>query len=133
MVIAYKYIRIFQALLFIFLFSNLQSQTASIGTEQLDNDAVLWLFSPNGKQGLIIPIVTTRTGIGKKGMVVFDGSDNKMYYHDGSNWLPVGNSSTITMGGDISGSSSSSLISKLQGKVLTANAEHFILCDGNGE
>ncbi len=65
-------------------------QSVSIGTDQINSNAVLWLQG-NGSQGLILPVVTNRTNVtASKGMVVFDDSDKKVYYNNGTIWVEVG-------------------------------------------
>jgi hypothetical protein len=58
-----------------------------------DPTAVLLLVG-DGSQGLIIPIVTNKSAASqKKGMVVFDDSDKKVYFNNGSGWIEVGGGS----------------------------------------
>ena len=72
-----------------------QGSNVSIGTDVLKEKAVLWVKG-NGTQGIIIPVVTNRssvTGLNNtddKGMVIFDASDNKIYYWNGTGWVEVG-------------------------------------------
>ena len=74
--------------------SHTQAQTTvSIGSETLNEKAVLMLVSPSGNQGLILPVVSTKAAVnptaGEKGMVVYDGSDDKIYLWDGSAWVDL--------------------------------------------
>jgi uncharacterized protein (UPF0335 family) len=87
--------------LFLSFFSNparSQNSNVSIGTETIKSGAVLWLKA-TGNQGLILPVVNNRSnftglnGTDDKGMVIFDSSDNKIYYWDGSAWVGVGSGS----------------------------------------
>jgi hypothetical protein len=68
-------------------------QTVSIGSTDTRTNAILYLNSPSGNQGLIVPIVNNRSSIAspgaEKGMIVFDNSDNKLYYHNGTAWIAV--------------------------------------------
>ncbi len=68
--------------------------SVSIGTASTNPKAVLWLSGTN--QGIIIPIVSNKTNVSagptEKGMVVFDDSDKKVYYFDGTAWNQVGGS-----------------------------------------
>jgi len=68
-----------------------QNQSVSIGTQTIDEQAVLFLKG-NGSQGLIIPVVTTSSlsQFGKEGMIVFNSTDKKIYYHTGSAWVESG-------------------------------------------
>jgi len=68
-----------------------QNQSVSIGTQTIDEQAVLFLKG-NGKQGLIIPVVTTSSlsQFGKEGMIVYNSTDKKIYYHNGSAWVEAG-------------------------------------------
>ncbi|RAV97788.1 tail fiber domain-containing protein [Pseudochryseolinea flava] len=69
-------------------------QTVSIGDTQTKANAVLYLKAVNSNQGLIIPVVASRNSIAspgaEAGMLVFDKSDNKLYYHNGSSWVEAG-------------------------------------------
>lgn len=70
-------------------------QSVSIGTESTNTKAVLWLKG-DGSQGLIIPIVSTLGNFHETGMIVFNSSDSKLYYYDGTAWVSTGGSSTGT-------------------------------------
>ena len=66
-----------------------QTNSVSIGTPNTNGSAVLWLNSPGGNQGFIIPVgskASVATPV--KGMLIFD--TNQVYYHDGTGWNPVG-------------------------------------------
>jgi hypothetical protein len=87
-------------------YTSYSQQSVSIGTTTTDKDAVLLLVG-NDKQGLIIPTTSDMTLMPKKlGMVVYNKSDNKVYYCDGSNWGPISggvgstDSQTITISGN---------------------------------
>ena len=58
-----------------------------------DPNAVLWLIG-DGKQGLIVPLVTNTTAVSTpaKGMVVYNSADNTLYYYNGT-WAVVGSGS----------------------------------------
>jgi Chaperone of endosialidase len=77
--------------LFLSIISTAQN-SVSIGTPTINGNAVLWLNSPGKNQGLIIPIVSNKAAVlPVAGMIVFDDSDKKIYYHDGTNWVgPLG-------------------------------------------
>lgn len=83
-----------------FLLSNRAWSQVAIGTSGSsptpNSKAVLLLEGNN--QGLILPIVSNLTSIGaassEKGMVVFNSTDNKVYYFDGASWAPVGSGGT---------------------------------------
>lgn len=61
--------------------------SVSIGTTSLNANAVLWLNSPGKNQGLIVPIVSNKSSVTPAaGMIIFDESDKKMYYHNGTTW-----------------------------------------------
>ncbi len=68
--------------------------SVSIGTDVINQNAVLWL-NGNGNQGFIIPIVNGTNAIAtpEAGMVVFDDSDDRVYYHNGAQWVGVGGGS----------------------------------------
>ncbi len=89
---------IFQVLILLCLISitdQLSAQNSvSIGTTNTNAKAVLWLNSAGANQGLIIPIVSNKSAVAagatEKGMVVFDDSDKKVYYFDGTAWNQAG-------------------------------------------
>ncbi|HYG18555.1 MAG TPA: hypothetical protein VD816_06480, partial [Ohtaekwangia sp.] len=64
-------------------------QTVSIGDTQTKSNAVLYLKG-NNSQGLIIPIVSSLGAFGESGMLVFNSSDKKLYYHNGTAWAEAG-------------------------------------------
>jgi len=65
-------------------------QSVAIGTATPDSDAVLLLVG-DGSQGLIIPIATDHNTVAKKpGMVVYNSTEKKIYYSDGSTWGSLG-------------------------------------------
>ena len=64
-------------------------QSVSIGTTEIKSNAVLFLLG-SGSQGLIIPVTTNPSGIAPTaGMVVYNSTDQKVYFCDGANWAPV--------------------------------------------
>jgi hypothetical protein len=98
-------------------------QSVSIGTTTVKNNAVLYLFSAGKNQGLIIPVVSTKASVNTPdaGMLVYDESDNKLYYRNNSAWIEVAAASgVVTLGGDLSGTPASANIAKFQGKTLSA-------------
>jgi hypothetical protein len=67
-------------------------QSVSIGTTQVNANAVLWLQG-NGAQALIIPIGNkSNINAPVKGMVIYNDSDNKIYYFDNA-WVDIGGAS----------------------------------------
>lgn len=91
-----KRLFLFCALSFITLASFGQN-SVTIGSDQTATDAVLWLVPSGngGNQGLVLPIVD-RTGFtspSQEGMVIYDSSDKKIYYWNGTTWLEVGSGS----------------------------------------
>jgi hypothetical protein len=81
----------------------------AIGSATTKSNAILWL-NGNGSQGLILPVVTNKSTVSNpdKGMIVYDDSDNKVWYRSGSAWVEVGGA----------GSSSASLTLATQGNLL---------------
>lgn len=68
-----------------------QNNSVSIGTSSTNSSAVLWLKSPNGDQGFIIPVGDrTKVASPVAGMLIFD--TNQVYYHDGTIWNAIGGS-----------------------------------------
>jgi hypothetical protein len=87
-----------------------------IGTETPNARAVLELQSPGNNQGFLVPRLTTaqRTAMTlnattDKGMLVFDSSDNKFYYWNGTAWIVIedsvgtGTVTSINTGGGLTG------------------------------
>jgi len=62
----------------------------AIGSSSTKSNAILWL-NGNGSQGLILPVVTNKSAVSNpdKGMIVFDDSDGKVWYRNGSAWVEV--------------------------------------------
>ncbi len=81
-----------------------QQNSLSIGTNQINNKAVLWLVPNASGQGLLLPVVSTtvRNGMGlqatDRGMIVFDSNDNSIYLWNGTAWnnLAGGSATTFT-------------------------------------
>jgi trimeric autotransporter adhesin len=91
-----NYLRLAIILILLSFYSTitLSQNSVSIGTVSTNPKAVLWLSGTN--QGIIIPIVTNKTNVSagptEKGMVIFDDSDKKVYFYDGTAWNQVGGS-----------------------------------------
>jgi hypothetical protein len=66
-------------------------------------NAVLLLVGNGMNQGLIIPSVTSLSGFGSAGMVVYNTSTNTVHYHNGTAWNQVGVGGSGTQGIQISG------------------------------
>ncbi|MEQ9169345.1 MAG: hypothetical protein RLO12_24030, partial [Fulvivirga sp.] len=80
----------------LFISSELYAQnTVSIGTDELKSSAILYLKG-NGSQAFIIPIVDAVNQVSnpEAGMVVYQSSDNKVYFHSGSQWSALGDTGT---------------------------------------
>jgi hypothetical protein len=83
--------------LFLFLFGYAQSQNNSvaIGSETVNEKAVLMLVGTD--QGLMIPVVSSRNDIGatasEEGMIVYDNTDNKIHFFNGTAWVELGGGS----------------------------------------
>ena len=71
-----------------------QNNSVAIGSETVNNKAVLMLVSPDNNQGLMIPVVSDRNVIGatasEEGMIVYDSSDKKIYYWNATEWVELG-------------------------------------------
>jgi hypothetical protein len=63
----------------------------AIGSSTTKSNAILWL-NGNGSQGLILPVVTDKSAVSNpdKGMIVYDNTDNKVWYRNNSTWVEVG-------------------------------------------
>jgi hypothetical protein len=70
--------------------ANAQNEVA-IGSATTKSNAILWL-NGNGSQGLILPTVSNKTSVSNpdKGMIVYDNSDNKVWYRNDNVWVEVG-------------------------------------------
>jgi hypothetical protein len=84
----------------------------AIGSATTKSNAILWL-NGNGSQGLILPVVTNKTAVANpdQGMIVYDNSDNKVWYRNNSTWVEVG--------GGSSGGSNENLNLQLSGNQLS--------------
>jgi trimeric autotransporter adhesin len=91
--------------------ANAQNEVA-IGSSTTKSNAILWL-NGNGSQGLILPVVTNKSSVANpdKGMIVYDESDNKVWYRNTSIWIEVG-------GGGTSGGSNETLNLQLTGNQM---------------
>jgi hypothetical protein len=83
-------ITLFFLVLLISLEATAQNEVA-IGSAATKSNAILWL-NGNGSQGLILPVVTNKSAVSNpdKGMIVYDDSDNKVWYRSNSDWVEVG-------------------------------------------
>ncbi len=83
------------ALLCFLLCGGMLFAQVGIGTTTPNTHAVLELKSPGNDQGFLVPRLTTaqRTGLTlspqENGMLVYDSDENKFYYWQVSQWLPV--------------------------------------------
>lgn len=77
-----------------FSFFNSNSQNAVVIGGNTPNPNAVLLLIGNGTQGLAIPTTNDPTSIAKvQGMIVYNKTDNKIYYSDGITWKDVSNSS----------------------------------------
>lgn len=78
-----------------------QNSNVSIGTGSIKSNAILWLKA-NGNQGFLLPVVNDKDAFNglnnsdDKGMVVYDASENKVFYWDGSAWVGIGGGGTAS-------------------------------------
>ncbi len=70
--------------------TNAQNSSVAIGDATPKSNAVLYLKSPGGNQGLIIPVVGGTGSFGEAGMIVYNSGDQKVYFHNGSAWAALG-------------------------------------------
>jgi hypothetical protein len=106
------------------IFSLHAQQSVSIGSTTIKANAVLYLSSAGKNQGLIIPIVSNKSSVtAEAGMMVYDESDNKLYYRNNSAWVEIsGAGGAITLGGDLSGTTTTANVARIQGKTVSAAA-----------
>src|SRR6478609_7044808 len=81
--------------------------SVGIGTPTPNPKAVLELVSPGNNQGLLVPKLTTaqRTassftsslGASENGLLVFDNDDQKFYYWQNTQWLPIRSGSDVAL------------------------------------
>ena len=95
----------------------------AIGSGTTKSNAILWL-NGNGSQGLILPMVTNKSAVitPDKGMVVYDDSDNKVWYRSNSAWVEVGSGT---------GASTANLNLLLQGNQLQLRDGTTVLNSAN--
>ncbi|MEM6526003.1 MAG: hypothetical protein AAF693_19560, partial [Bacteroidota bacterium] len=70
-------------------------QSVTIGGEQLKDNAILWL-NGNGSQGFLLPTVSSTSDVSGSpdaGLLVYQTSDNRIYYFNGSSWTELGSGS----------------------------------------
>ena len=92
-------------IIFCYLLSSstlIAQSSVAIGSNTPNSKAVLLLVSSSSNQGLIIPVVSNKSAIGagssEKGMIVFDDSDKKIYFFDGTAWNQVGSGGSGSQG-----------------------------------
>ena len=80
----------------LFLIKTYAQKTVTIGSETLNPRAVLTLVAPDGDQGFILPVVSDRSnitpGVEDKGMMVYEESNQKIFFWNGTDWYPLGSS-----------------------------------------
>jgi hypothetical protein len=82
-----------------------QQNSVSIGTNQINNKAVLWLVPNASGQGLLLPVVaaSVRLNMGllpvDRGMMVYDSNDNTVYVWTGAGWSGLAGGGTIAFTG----------------------------------
>jgi Chaperone of endosialidase len=101
-----RFFQILSSLLFVLILNPASAQVA-IGTGSTapnpNPNAVLLLVGNGTNQGLIIPSVTSLSGFGSAGMVVYNSTSNTVHYHNGTAWNQVGAAGSGTQGIQISG------------------------------
>ncbi|MDH5475639.1 MAG: hypothetical protein OEX22_08125, partial [Cyclobacteriaceae bacterium] len=144
-----KKLFLFSAFLFFSSIAFAQNNSVAIGSATVKNNAVLWL-NGDGSQGLLLPTVVATGDIVSPdaGMIVYQTSDNKIYYRNASAWVEVGGTggggdsyslrlqgsnlellinggvqdqialSTFPVGGDISGDITSATLVSIQGAAI---------------
>lgn len=88
----------FSIALCLVIYYEIQAQNeVAIGSSTTKSNAILWL-NGNGSQGLILPVVTNKSAVSNpdKGMIVYDDSDNKVWYRSNTAWVEVGGGGTST-------------------------------------
>lgn len=80
------------------LAANAQQAQAGIGTQTLSKSASLE-FKTGDKSGLVLPWVTTMpTGVALTGgVMLYDTTDNKVKYYDGSAWKNLSKAGTVNV------------------------------------
>ena len=77
------------------LFAGTVSAQVGIGTTTPNPNAVLDLQSPGNNQGLLVPRLSTaqRNALAlsaqENGLMVYDTNDQKFYYWQNAQWLPI--------------------------------------------
>lgn len=79
-------------------YSLMAQEGVGIGTDQVNNDAVLEIESVT--KGLLIPRMTSAqrlaTGATSDGLLVYDTNEEVFYYYDGTQWLSLVDSDLFT-------------------------------------
>ncbi|MBN1184098.1 MAG: hypothetical protein JXB49_17525 [Bacteroidales bacterium] len=92
--------RIIHCLVFALIFLNVNSgllaqNSVSIGTNEINENAVLRLVSPENNQGFLMPKLTSvqrgsmNLGVNDNGMLVYDTDMQLFYYWHGDQWYPL--------------------------------------------
>lgn len=89
--------------------SLLAQNSVGIGTSNPNSHAVLELVSPGNNQGFLAPGLTTsqRTAMASslssndKGLLVYDTGENKFYFWQGTQWLPIKSGLELVAGAGI--------------------------------
>lgn len=76
-------------------------KSVTIGSETLNEKAVLMLVSDTGDQGFILPKVEDRNNVNptedEAGLLVYDESDNKVYHWNGLQWIGLADGGTVAI------------------------------------
>ncbi len=123
---------------FVQLQANAQNSSVAIGDATPKSNAVLYLRSPGGNQGLIIPIVSSPGSFGEAGMIVYGSVDKKVFYHNGTDWTAVGTGSgggstyTLSLSGNslILKDATSTVSTVPIAATAPAAANQFLMWDG---
>lgn len=129
-----------------------QNSSLSLGTDQIKSNAILWLKGNGSGQGLLLPTVSNRNtfsglnGSDDKGMLIYDLSDNKIYYWNGASWVETGagggggssqqltlNGNTFTLSGTPSSNVSLASGTLSAGQLLTWNGSSWVGVSMNGD
>ena len=134
-----------------FISLHAQNTNLSVGTEQIKDRAVLWLKGNGTNQGLLLPTVSNRsafTGLNNsddKGMLIYDLSDNRIYYWNGTGWTDTGsggggtnqqlslNGNTFTLSGAPASTIPLATGAVAAGQALVWNGSNWIATTLNGD
>jgi len=103
--------------------------SVSIGTEEINDNAVLQLVSQNNNQGFLVPRLSTalreamQLGADDNGMLVYDNELGRFFYWQNNSWIQITNGAPLIAGEAISISSNNEITNLLPDQVVSLAGE----------